>query len=154
MSRSSLGFALVLPPAALVGGWFLANDLVLRVLGRHYAPSIWQYVRALDLPQVVPYVTWIKLSVAMVLGQSPLAWFGLLIPLLIAKTASQRGDAGLARLAGLEKAGLLPQSILVGKYKDHHLWLGGAQHVINISPTCSNACSGHGIERTIGIGTP
>ena len=41
MSRSKLGFALALLLAALAGGWFLANDLVLRLLGLHDAPGAW-----------------------------------------------------------------------------------------------------------------
>jgi type IV secretion system protein VirD4 len=69
-----------------------------------------------------------------------LAWAGLLIPLFKSKSESLHGDASFAKLSDLKKAGLLkqtPQSILVGKYKGQYLWLGGAQHVITISPTRS-----------------
>jgi type IV secretion system protein VirD4 len=50
------------------------------------------------------------------------------------------GEARFAKLSDLKKAGLLkqtPQSILLGKFRGRYLWLGGAQHVVTISPTRS-----------------
>ena len=144
MSRNKLGVALALLLVALVGGWFLANDLVLRLLGLHDAPRTWdmwwQYVQAMALPQFAPYAMRIKLSGAIGFGLPLLAWAVLLIPLLKAKPESLHGDASFAELPDLKKTGLLkqtPHSILVGKYKGRYLWLGGAQHVITISPTRS-----------------
>ena len=94
----------------------------------------------MELPQFAPYAIRIKLSSAIGFGLPLLAWVGLLIPLFKAKPESLHGDASFATLSDLKKAGLLkqtPQSILVGKYKGRYLWLGGAQHVITISPTRS-----------------
>ncbi|HZX70541.1 MAG TPA: type IV secretory system conjugative DNA transfer family protein, partial [Rhodanobacter sp.] len=144
MSIGKLGFALVLLLAALVGGWFFSNYLTLLFLGLHDAPldwnTWWQYFQATDLSQFAPFVSKIKLSGAVGFGLPLLVWIGLLIPLLKAKRESLHGDARFAGLADLRKAGLLkqtPQSLLLGKYKGRYLWLGGAQHVITISPTRS-----------------
>ena len=144
MSKDKLVFVLVLLLAAVAGGWFLSNYLVLRILGLHNVPVAWnmwwQYVRAIDLPQVAPYVGKIKLSGALGFGLPLLIWIGLLIPIFKGKAQSLHGDASFAELADLRKAGLLkqtPQSVLIGKYKGRYLWLGGAQHIITISPTRS-----------------
>ncbi|MGC1548982.1 MAG: type IV secretory system conjugative DNA transfer family protein [Rhodanobacter sp.] len=144
MSSGKLFFALVLLLTVLAGGWFFSNYLVLLLLGLHNEPPAWntwwQYVQAMDLPPFAPYVMRIKLTGAIGFGLPLLAWVGLLIPLLRSKSESLHGDASFATLADLKKAGLLkrtPQSILIGKYKGHYLWLGGAQHAIVISPTRS-----------------
>jgi type IV secretion system protein VirD4 len=135
---------LVLGLLGLVGGEYLAGFLTLWVLGLKQVPlettTYWTYFRALDLPQVAPYVTKIKLSGAFGFGTPLLAWLCLLIPVLRARPESMHGEARFARLSDLKKAGLLKQtsqSILMGKYKGRYLWLGGAQHVITISPTRS-----------------
>ncbi|MGH8159820.1 MAG: type IV secretory system conjugative DNA transfer family protein [Rhodanobacter sp.] len=144
MSTGRLVFALVWLLAALVGGWFLCNYLVVFFLGLQHVPVAWnmwwQYVQTMDLPQVTPYAAKIKLSGFVGFGLSLLAWLGLLIPLFRSKPESLHGDASFAGLSDLKKSGLLkqtPQSILLGKYKGQYLWLGGAQHVIAISPTRS-----------------
>ncbi|MEO6799061.1 MAG: type IV secretory system conjugative DNA transfer family protein [Rhodanobacter sp.] len=144
MSSGKLGFALVLLLAALVGGWFLSNYLTLFLLHLRDAPlawnTWWQYLQATSLPQFAPFVTRIRLSGVVGFGLPLLVWVGLLIPLFRSKRESLHGDARFAGLADLRKAGLLkqsPQSLLVGKYKGRYLWLGGAQHVITISPTRS-----------------
>jgi type IV secretion system protein VirD4 len=111
MSRRSLGFASALLLAALVGGWLLANDLVLRLLGLHDAPRTWnmwwQYAQATALPQFAPYAIWIKLGSAIGSGLPLLVWLGLLIPLFKAKPESQHGDASFATLPDLKKSRLL-----------------------------------------------
>lgn len=144
MNTGKLGFVLVLLLTAFVGGWLFSNYLVLLVLGLRDAPMRWNtwwlYLHATALPQWAPYVSKIRLSGAVGLGLPLLVWAGLLIPLFKSKAESLHGDAGFAKLPDLKKAGLLkqsPQSILVGKYKGRYLWLGGAQHVISISPTRS-----------------
>lgn len=135
---------LVLGMLALAGGEYLAGFLTLWILGMDQVPleaaTYWQYFRALHLPQVAPYVLKIKLCGAFGFGVPLVAWLGLLIPVLRSKPESMHGEARFARLADLKKAGLLkqtPQSILMGKFKGRYLWLGGAQHVITISPTRS-----------------
>jgi type IV secretion system protein VirD4 len=117
---------------------------VLWMLGLKNVPLVWdtwwQYFQALDLPQVAPYVGKIKAAGGLGFGLPLLVWALLLIPIFKSKAESLHGDASFATLSDLKKAGLLtrtPQSILVGKYKGHYLWLGGAQHVITISPTRS-----------------
>lgn len=56
---------LVLGLLALVGGEYLAGFLTLWILGLGQVSlemtTYWQYFRALDLPQVAPYVLKIKL---------------------------------------------------------------------------------------------
>lgn len=144
MSKSKVLFALVLLLGVLAGGWFLSNYFVLLILDLRNAPltwnTWWQYIQATNLPQYAPYATKIKLSGAIGLGVPLLGWAALLIPLFRAKAESLHGDASFAELSDLKKAGLLkqtPQSILIGKYKGQYLWLGGAQHVITVSPTRS-----------------
>ncbi|MDP9930622.1 type IV secretory system conjugative DNA transfer family protein [Variovorax paradoxus] len=144
MSKSKVLFALVILLGVLAGGWFLSNYLVLLILDLRNAPltwnTWWQYIQATDLPQYAPYATKIKLSGAIGFGVPLLGWAALLIPLFRAKAESLHGDASFAELSDLKKAGLLkqtPQSILIGKYKGQYLWLGGAQHVITVSPTRS-----------------
>ena len=69
-----------------------------------------------------------------------LLWAGLLIALTRRPRESLHGDARFASISDLRKAGLLkqtPQSVLIGNYRGNYLWLGGAQHVITISPTRS-----------------
>ena len=144
MSRGKLFFALVMLLVALAGGWLLSNYLIQRVLGLHDSPWVWNlwwlYYQAIELPKFAPYANKIKLCGAFGFGLPVLAWLVLLIPLFKVNAESLHGDASFAEFADLRKAGLLkqtPQSILIGKYKGHYLWLGGAQHVITISPTRS-----------------
>lgn len=144
MSTRKFFVATVTLLLALAGGWLLSNWLIEFVLELHDAPWVWdrwwQYYQAAGFPQFAPYATKIKLCAAFGFGVPLLAWLGLLIPLFKASAESLHGDASFAELADLKKAGLLqqtPQSILLGKYKGRYLWLGGAQHVITISPTRS-----------------
>jgi type IV secretion system protein VirD4 len=144
MNKGKVLFALVLLLGVLAGGWFLSNYLVLLILDLPNAPPAWntwwQYIQAADLPQYAPYATKIKLSGAIGFGVPLLGWAALLVPLFRAEAESLHGDASFAELSDLKKAGLLkqtPQSILIGKYKGQYLWLGGAQHVITVSPTRS-----------------
>lgn len=135
---------LVLGLLGALGGEYLAGYLTLWILGLGSIPlevsTYWQYFRALDLPQVAPYVLKIKLCGAFGFGVPLVTWLCLLIPALRSKPESMHGEARFATLSDLKKAGLLKQtsqSILMGKYKGRYLWLGGAQHVITISPTRS-----------------
>jgi type IV secretion system protein VirD4 len=130
--------------SGLVAGEYLAGCLTLWALSLKQVPlgvtTYWEYFRALDLPQVAPYVMKIKLCGAFGFGVPLVVWLCLLIPALRSKPESTHGEARFATLPDLKKAGLLkqtPESILMGKYKGRYLWLGGAQHVITISPTRS-----------------
>jgi type IV secretion system protein VirD4 len=144
MSRGKGIFTVALLVAALVGGLYFADWLTLWLLGLKQAPmawnSWWQYFQARELSQYTPYAGKIELAGGVGFGVPLLVWMLLLIPLLKRKAISLHGDASFASMSDLSKAGLLKrtaQSILIGKYKGRYLWLGGAQHVICISPTRS-----------------
>jgi type IV secretion system protein VirD4 len=128
---------------ALIAGVYFSGWLTITFLGvgAHVnGLTYWSYVRALDLPAVQPYVGKIKLAGFIGFGLPLLAWTVSLIPLFKSKAQALHGDARLADMRDLKKAGLLKQtqqSILIGKYKGSYLWLGGAQHTIVISPTRS-----------------
>ena len=143
MSRGKLVFAGLLLVLALVSGTFFASWLI-RLMLHVEVPlawnTWWQYFHALDLPQVAPYATKIKVAVGIGFGVPMLAWLILLIPLSKPKPESLHGDAGYASLADLKKANMLartPQSVLIGKYKGRYVWLNGARHLIVICPTRS-----------------
>jgi len=142
MSTGRLGFGVALLLAALVGGLYFADWLALWIIGLKGAPlawnTWWQYFQVKDLPQYAPYAGKITLAAAIGFGLPLLAWAIALIPLFNGKSESLHGEASFANLTDLKKAGLLkqtPQSILIGKYKGHLLWLNGALHLIVICPT-------------------
>jgi type IV secretion system protein VirD4 len=144
MGRGRLGCTVALLLAALVGGVYFADWMVLQLLGLKDAPlawnTWWQYVQVKDLPQYAPYAGKVKLAGAVGFGLPLLAWLIALIPLFKGNAESLHGEASFASLADLKKAGLLqrtPQGILIGKYKGHLLWLNGALHLIVICPTRS-----------------
>ncbi|MGV1107210.1 type IV secretory system conjugative DNA transfer family protein [Xanthomonas translucens] len=144
MSERKLRIAVALLLAALMGGLYFSDWLVLRLLGLKNTPLAWntwlQYVQVKNLPQYAPFAGKIKLAGALGFGLPMLGWMLALVALFKPRAESTHGDARFADLRDLKKAGLLkqtPQSILIGKYKGRYLWLGGAQHVIAISPTRS-----------------
>ncbi|MGE7137816.1 type IV secretory system conjugative DNA transfer family protein [Luteibacter sp. NPDC031894] len=109
--------------------------------------TAWHYMQALDQPAYQPYAWRIKSGLVAGCVLSSLAWGAALVALIrhAPVEASTHGDARFATLGDLKKAGLLTrteQSILIGKYKGRELWLGGAQHVIVISPTRSGKTTG------------
>lgn len=138
------GFAVVVLCLALVGGVYFAGFLTLKLLDLQTPLQIgtyWQYWHALDLPQVAPWVSKIKLAGAIGLGLPLLVWLLLLVPMLRAgQEESLHGDARLADMGDLKKVGLLektPESIIVGKYRGRYLYINGALHVITVAPTRS-----------------
>ncbi|MEP7185129.1 MAG: type IV secretory system conjugative DNA transfer family protein [Rhodanobacter sp.] len=144
MSLGKLILVVVLLIFALVGGLYFADWLVLWILGIKDAPlawnTWWRYFQVRDLPQFAPFAGKITLAGGIGFGVPLLLWLIALIPLFKHRRESLHGDASFAEMGDLRKAGLLkqtPQSILIGKYKGRYLWLGGAQHVITISPTRS-----------------
>jgi len=144
MAKGKLIFSSLALVAAMAAGWFFSNYLVLLFLGLRDEPQAWnmwwQYVQALDLREFAPFATRIKLSGTIGFGAPLMAWLAVIIALLRPKPETLHGDASFADLTDLKKAGLLkqnPESILIGKYKGHYLWLSGTQHVIVISPTRS-----------------
>jgi type IV secretion system protein VirD4 len=106
----------------------------------------WRYTQVIDQPPYQSYAWRIKLGIGLGCGLSFLAWCAVMWPLIKSLFASgtskssTHGNARFATLADLKKAGLLKRTkegILIGKFKGRELWLGGAQHVITISPTRS-----------------
>ena len=143
MRQGKLVFAGLLLVGALVGGTFFAGWLI-RLMLHVEVPlawnTWWRYFGALDLPQVAPYARKIKMAGGIGFGVPVLAWLALLIPLFKPKPESLHGNAGYASVADLKKANMLtrtPQSVLIGKYKGHYVWLNGALHLIVICPTRS-----------------
>lgn len=136
--------ALAMLCAGSLGGAYLSGWLTLKLLGLS-APlellTYYDYWKALDLPQLAPYLTKIRLAGAVGLGLPALLWLMLLVPLLRTRGDSFHGDARFATKADLARAGLLmrnpEEGLLLGKYGRHFLWLNGAQHVITIAPTRS-----------------
>jgi type IV secretion system protein VirD4 len=143
MRQGKLVFVVLLLVAAIVGGAFFAGWLTVTLL-HVQVPLAWntwlQYFKAIDLPQVAPYVMKIKLAGGVGFGVPLLIWLILLIPLFKTKQQSLHGDASLAHMGDIKQADLLrqtPQGIVIGKFGSHYLWLNGAQHVIMIAPTRS-----------------
>ncbi|MFA0925224.1 type IV secretory system conjugative DNA transfer family protein, partial [Xanthomonas fragariae] len=95
---------------ALVAGMYLSGFIALALLKVQVplkATTYLDYWKALDLPQVKPYVLRIKISGILGFGLPLLGWALLLIPMLKSKQQSLHGDASFATVADLKKAGML-----------------------------------------------
>lgn len=144
MSKLKWVLVTILLLAAVAGGAYLSGWLV-RLLLKVDVPLSWntyyQYVMALDLPQVKPYVGRIHLAGYIGLGVPILLW--VVLAYLIGRHSNKpsiHGDARFAHGGDLRKAGMLkpsPNGILVGKYKGELVRLGGQQFVILAAPTRS-----------------
>lgn len=144
MAKWKAAAALGLLVVALAAGMYLSGWLLTRLLLKVDVPveptTYWRYYDALDHPRVQPYAAKIKAAGAIGLGLPLLAWAFLLVPLLKPRQQALHGDARFADMADLKKAKLLtktPESIVLGKFKNHYIYLGGPQHVIAIAPTRS-----------------
>ncbi|AOD15584.1 type IV secretory system conjugative DNA transfer family protein [Xanthomonas fragariae] len=142
-SKGKVGVAAILLILALVAGMYLSGFITLALLKLQVplkATTYLEYWKALDLPQVKPYVLRIKISGILGFGLPLLGWALLLIPMLKSKQESLHGEASFATVADLKKAGMLdkkPESILVGKLKGRYIYINGALHVIVVAPTRS-----------------
>ncbi|MET7140478.1 type IV secretory system conjugative DNA transfer family protein [Xanthomonas sp. PPL139] len=144
MSNRKLVAAAFVVVLTAVCGYFLSGYLVLLLLkldtrmfglGTYY-----QYVHAIGLPEVVPYVGKIKWAGYLGFGLPGLV--ALLILVLVFKPAkrSLHGDARFAGAADLSKHGLFKTSgdgIVVGKFRGKLVRLSGQQFVILAAPTRS-----------------
>lgn len=140
-----IGLASGLLLLAALAGLYLSGFVTLTLL-KLDAPLEWntyvRYWQALDLPQVQPYVSEIKLGGAIGFGLALLLWLpvaGILV-LRPGNTSDFHGGARFANLAEVRKAGLTkrtPHGVIVGKFKGQHLYLGGTQHIIMTAPTRS-----------------
>lgn len=129
---------------ALLAGVYLAGyatllllrlDTSLLGLGTYYS-----YVRALDMPEVAPYVQKIKIGGYIGFGLVAVLYLLGLFLILKPKRQALHGDARFATAADLSKAGLFKNSgngIVVGKFGGRLVRLSGQQFVILAAPTRS-----------------
>ena len=137
-------WAIGLLVVALVAGNFLAGSFTLTFIGMKNVPLSWDtffnYARALDLPQVQPYVWKIKAAGIAGFMVPLLFWCVALYFILKTKKQSMHGDARFATSGDLRKQKMLseaPNGILVGKFKGDLVRLPGQQFVILAAPTRS-----------------
>jgi type IV secretion system protein VirD4 len=153
--RSKAAIAILLGVAALLAGNYIASVMTLWLLKLsvpvEFATYL-QYFRALDLPQLAPYAGRIKVAGAAGFGAPVLAWLLLLIPLLKRKSRSLHGDARFARRSDLARAGLFnddPYALVLGRFGNKLLRLGGQQHVLLCAPTRSGKSVGVAIPNLL-----
>ncbi|MBB5883135.1 type IV secretory system conjugative DNA transfer family protein [Xanthomonas sp. F1] len=127
-----------------VCGYFLSGYLVLLLLkldtrmfglGTYY-----QYVHAIGLPEVAPYVGKIKWAGYLGFGLPGLLALLILVLMFKPPKRSLHGDARFAGAADLSKHGLFKTSgdgIVVGKFRGKLVRLSGQQFVILAAPTRS-----------------
>lgn len=144
MSKTKVYVAIGLALLAVVAGEYLSGFLALKLLGLNQEPLAWNtylnYVRALDLPQVQPYVGRLRWAGYIGFGVPVLLWLVSLYPLSRNKKPSMHGDARFAHGGDLRKQGMFKAAdngILVGKYKGELVRLSGQQFVILAAPTRS-----------------
>jgi type IV secretion system protein VirD4 len=144
LDRKRVGFALVVTVLALAAGIYLSGFLVLLFLklntGSTGLDTYYTYVKALDVPQVRPYVGKIKVAGYVGFGLPLLAWVALLVLVLKPQKKSLHGDARFANGGDLASKGMFKQSdtgIIVGRYNGKLVRLPGQQFVILAAPTRS-----------------
>jgi type IV secretion system protein VirD4 len=144
LSRSKLILAIASVLAALFVGNYLSGALTLLLLGLDTDllkfTTYWQYIKALDLPQVAPYVGKIKLAGYVGFGVPAAACLIPLVWLLKPAKKGIHGDARFATVGDLTKHGLLKTSrdgVVVGKFNGRLVRLSGQQFVILAAPTRS-----------------
>jgi type IV secretion system protein VirD4 len=130
--------------AAVIAGEFFSGFLTLAFLKLETGSLKWDtyldYLRALDLPQVQPYLGKIKAAGAVGFGLPIIIWLTIWYFLARKKAQSLHGDARFARSADLSKEGMFKPSntgIIVGKFKGDLVRLSGQQFVILAAPTRS-----------------
>ncbi|KAF1716632.1 type IV secretory system conjugative DNA transfer family protein [Pseudoxanthomonas wuyuanensis] len=128
---------------ALFAGLWLSGAMTLLLLGMSVPTKLTtfiEYWRAIDLPQVQPYATKIKVGGMVGFGIPLLTWAVSLFLFLKPKRKSIHGDARFANHGDLSKLGLLkddPTGIIVGKTGGHFLRLPGTRHALLAAPTRS-----------------
>ncbi len=144
MSNRKLVAAALVVVLTAVCGYFLSGYLVLLLLkldtrmfglGTYY-----QYVHAIGLPEVAPYVGKIKWAGYLGFGLPGLVALLILVLMFKPVKRSLHGDARFAGAADLSKHGLFKTSgdgIVVGKFRGKLVRLSGQQFVILAAPTRS-----------------
>ncbi|MBD7920376.1 type IV secretory system conjugative DNA transfer family protein [Xanthomonas bonasiae] len=144
MSNRKIVAAVVVVALTAVVGYFLSGYLVLLLLkldtrlfglGTYY-----EYVHAIGLPQVAPFVGKIKWAGYLGFGLPGLLCLLTLVLMFKPRKQALHGDARFAGAADLAKHGLFKQSgngIVVGKFRGKLVRLSGQQFVILAAPTRS-----------------
>nr|WP_052250754.1 type IV secretory system conjugative DNA transfer family protein [Xanthomonas sacchari] len=144
MSNRKLVAAALVVVLAAACGYLLSGYLVLLLLkldtrlfglGTYY-----QYVHAIGLPEVAPYVGKIKWAGYLGFGLPSLLALLILVLMFKPPKRSLHGDARFAGAADLSKHGLFKASgdgIVVGKFRGKLVRLSGQQFVILAAPTRS-----------------
>ena len=144
MTGRKFAFAFAAAVALLVAGLYLSGYLALMLLKLQAGLLTWHtypdYLKALDLAQVRPYVGKIKVAGFVGFGVPLMLWLGLLFLMFKPARQSMHGDARFAHGGDLAKHGMFKQSdngIVVGKYNGKLVRLSGQQFVILAAPTRS-----------------
>jgi len=137
-------FAVVIALLAMTCGLYLSGYLTLRFLHLDTGLLRWHsypdYIKAINLPQVRPYVGRIKAAGCMGFGVPLFAGLALLVPVLRPARKSMHGDARFATARDLARRGLFkpsPDGIIVGRFNGKLLRLSGQQSVVLAAPTRS-----------------
>lgn len=144
MNRNKIGFALATAMLALAGGIYFSGFLALLLLKLDAGQLTWgtyfEYLRAIDLPQVRPWVGKLKAAGYIGFGLPSLAWLALLVLIFKPAGKSLHGDARFANAGDLARNGMFKPSsngIVVGRFNGKLVRLGGQQFVILAAPTRS-----------------
>lgn len=144
MGKNKKIFALAMLLVTLAAGMYLSGFLTLLLLKLDVGLLRWDtylgYFRALDLPQVRPYVGKIKAAGYVGFGAPSLAYLGLVFLMLRPAKKSIHGDARFANARDLASKGMFkrsPDGIIVGKFNGDLVRLGGQQFVVLAAPTRS-----------------
>lgn len=142
--NKKLILALAMALGTLAAGTYFSGFLTLLLLKLNTGLLEWDtylgYLKAIDLPEVRPYVGKIKVGGYVGFGLPLLGYFALLVLILKPAKKSMHGDARFARASDLAKHGMLkpsPNGIVVGKFNGSLVRLGGQQFVILAAPTRS-----------------
>jgi type IV secretion system protein VirD4 len=144
MNKGKWYWAAFLALVVLVAGEYFSGFLTLLFLRLDTGLLNWDtylgYLRALNLPEVQPYLGRVKAGGYIGFGLPALLWLMMLYFLAKQKKPSIHGDARFAHAGDLSRHGLFKPSdngILVGKFKGDLVRLSGQQFVILAAPTRS-----------------
>ncbi|HWX65259.1 MAG TPA: type IV secretory system conjugative DNA transfer family protein [Rhodanobacter sp.] len=144
MNKGKWYWAAFLALIVLVAGEYFSGFLTLLFLRLDTGLLKWNtylgYLRALNLPEVQPYLGRVKAGGYIGFGLPILLWLLAMYFLARKKKPSIHGDARFAHAGDLSRHGLFKPSdngILVGKFKGDLVRLSGQQFVILAAPTRS-----------------
>jgi len=142
--KLKLFFLLALLIATIVTGLYLSGYIVLMQLKLRNVPLAWntwlEYYKAIDMPQLQPFVKKIKNSGAIGFGIPVALWLGMLVLVLKPRQKALHGDARFASGGDLADKGMFKpheNGIVIGKFGGKIVRLGGQQFVILAAPTRS-----------------